>query len=396
MRLPLRPLPFLAGLVLLAACQDPAGVGLGLIDEEGADPTVRTLLATSVDTALVERTLIGFADSNATPAQTRVLAGDVADPVFGDARVTGYVDLIQPTIPGDTEAENVLAAQLEVQRTYVYGDTTASISLALRQVDVDAGPWSPDPTYPPDTLFAVGPVLTTSTVSVADEIVTFDLPESWVEANAATLVGDTFNEDFEGFALEPTRTGGVGAVFGFQAQTTQTRLRVFTTTDTLSYRLGEVFSSVQRTAPAALPPGVSPAQVSSGVVVAARFPLDTVGPLPVARAVFRAPLDLSFQQDGTFVRPIAERALLYGVEGDGTRTLIATVVVEGSVASTSLTNTLTPVLQDVVVGDRAFAQFELEPSGVPASLDILPVAFDLSVPGGALAGPTLSLTVVGT
>ena len=389
-RLPLRLLALVAALGLLGACQDAAGVGLGLIDEEGVDPSVRTLAATSVDTALVDRTSIGFSDSSATLPQTRVLAGIVTDPLFGTARAVGYIDFIRPAVPSTTEPENVLSARLEIQRTYVYGDTTTSLSVGLRQVE---GGWSPTSSYPADTLFDVGPVLAMSSVSVADSVLAFDLPQSWVEANAAALLSDTFGEDFEGFALEPSTPGGAGAVFGFQTQTFRTRLQVFTTADTLTYSVGEVFSSVEREEPAALPFGISPAQVTSGRAVALRFALDTVGSLPLARAVLRAPIDASLRLDGSFLRPVAERALLYGIGADGTRTLISPVTVADGVASTSLSNTLTPVLQDVLVGDLEFVRYELEPVGVPASLDILPV---LLRDAGGEPAPTLSLTLVGS
>ena len=390
----LRLLPLAAGLAVLSACQDPAGVGLGLIDEESPDPAVRALPATEVDAVADTRPLIGVADSSAALPQTRVLAGDVSDPVFGDARVTGYLDFTQPSVPDGTEPGDVRSVRLEVQRTYVYGDTTTALPLTLRQVDAAAGSWSPSLDYPADTVLAVGPALATATVTVSDDVVAFDLPAAWVEANAALLVGDpaAFNNDFEGFALEPTRPGGAGAVFGFQAQTSRTRLRVFTASDTLSYPVGEVFSSVQRGPAPPAPPGFVAAQAGAGRAVGLRFDLGALGPVALARAVLRVPIDASVAQDGAFVRPLARRAQLFGVDdATGERTPIALVAVEGGVATTLQSEVLRAFLQEGLIGTRRLDRFELVPTPVPAaSLDVLPVLR----PGGA-EGPRLSLTVVG-
>lgn len=402
MRLPPRPLLLLAALAALPACQDAAGVGIGLIDEADVDPATQTVEATSVEAVEDRRPAIGFADSTAALAQTRVLAGDVVDAVFGDARAVGYLDFVRPSVPEGITAGDVRSVRLELQRTYVYGDTTAALALALRQVDAAAGSWSPSLDYAADTLFAVGPVLATATVSAADDAVAFDLPASWVEANAALLLAADFNEAFEGFALEPTRAGGAGAVFGFQAQTPQTRLRVITATDTLLYRAGEVFSSLQRGEPRPAPDAFVAAQVGSGRSARLLFPLGEVGPAALARAVFRAPLETSVAQEGTFVRPIARTATLFGVDtATGARTPITVLTVEGGVASAAQSLRFTQDIQAALLGTAPFDAFEVVPGAlpgstpglffVPASLDVLPVLR----PGGAEA-PRLSLTVVGS
>ena len=390
-----RLLPLAAALVALSACQDPAGVGLGLIDEEGSDPATRTVTATSADTLRDARPLIGFADSSASLSQTRVLVGDVVDPVFGDARAVAYLDLVRPAIPDDPG--DVLVARLELQRTYVYGDTTTTLPLALRQVE---GRWSPTLDYPADTTLAAGPVLASSSVSVADGVVAFDLPASWIEANGAALFAADFNEAFEGFAVEPAARPAPGAVFGFQVASRQTRLRVETTTDTLFYAVGEVFTSLARQALAGTPTRFVPAQVGAGRGVRLRFPLGDVGPLPLARAVFEAPVETALAQDGPFVRPLADRALLYGIDGEGARRLLGLVSVRDGVATTAQTLILSEI-QGGLLGTVRFESFELVPgaslgavqgtTATPASLDVLPVLR----PGGAEAAPRFRLTVVG-
>ena len=384
-----------AVLAALPACQDAAGVGLGLVDGGDADPSVETLTATSVDTFLAVRPLIGFADSTAALSQTRVLVGDVMDPVFGDARAVGYLDFTRPAVGDTVEAGDVRSVRLELARDYVYGDTTTTLPLALREV---RGRWSVTTDYAADTTFDVGPVLAEASVSVADSgVVVFELPASWVAANAEAFLSTDFNEAFEGFAVEPTARPAPGAVFGFQTQSARTRLRVETVDDTLSYPVGEVFTSVQRAPSAAVPARFVPAQVGAGRGVRLQFPLGELGPVPLARAVFRAPVETSLARDGAFVRPVARRAALFGVTPDGARVLVGLVTVADGEATTQTLDL--DVVQRAVLGETEFTSFELLPGAgigaggavpAPASLDVLPV-----VRLGGAEAPRFTFTVAG-
>lgn len=378
----------------LSACQDPAGVGLGLIDEEGADPNVRSIEAASVDTVAFLRTAIGFANPNETLAQPRVLVGEVADPVFGDARAVAYVDAVQPSI-GDREAADIEAVWLELRRDYVYGDTTVALPVSLRPI---VGTWSASASYPADTTFTTGNPVATTTVTVADTLVRFDLSAAWVSANAAVLFGTGFDAAFEGFALEAAAPpAGAGVVYGFSTLATAgSRLRVATDEDTLSFSLQEVFTSLQTAAPVAPSATAFPARAYSNGGVEVTFDFAGVTSLPLARALLLAPLDRTLAEEGSFVRPLAARTGLYGIPTSGDPVYLADVVAgtEGD-ASTVVTSRLTPLLQAVLLGNLAFERYELRPgssdgSVLPASLDILPVFR----PG--MGEPVrLSLTVVG-
>lgn len=396
-----RPFLILGAIVALSACQEPAGVGLGLIDQEGVDPNVRSLVATSVDTVGASTTAIGFADEGASPAQVRVLVGDVEDDVFGDVVAVAYLDASQPLIDGDLQPGDVSDAWLELRRTYVYGDTTASLPVALRTIE---GSWQVNPAYPADTLFATGEPLATATVSnaPADSLVRWDLPESWVAANAATLLADDFSTAFEGFALEVTdgASPAPGAVFGFSTTSSQSGLRVVVPDDTLFFSLAEVFTSIQREVPAATPASVLPSRAYSMAEVAAAFDLGDVGSLPLARALLTLPLDRSLLQDGPFLRPVAPQSSVYGVRADETRTYLGELlVIEGEDARVLASSTLTDRLQEVLLGrTEPFDRIEvttglsvLTPTPIPVSLNVLPVA----LPPAAESGPRLTLTVIG-
>ncbi len=385
-----------AAALLFSACQDPAGVGLGLIDEEQLDPNVRTVLLTDVATSLDTTIAIGIADAGQpTRAQSRVLVGSVVDPAFGDARAVAYVDFLQSTALGSSaDASQVSAVWLELTRSYVYGDTTTTLPLELRAIQ---GSWEIDTGYARDTLFATGPALATTEVTAADSTRRFDLPADWVAANAATLVSSDFSDQFEGFAIDVPAAfaASPGAIYGFDTfASTGAGLRVVVAEDTLLYPLSEVFTSISGQAPAVA--GTSlPVRAGSGQFVSFAADFATVGPSALARAQLRIPVDESLAQQGAFVRPIPQLAVLYGVRdgADGGRAPIASVNYLGDglfrISDTSL---LTPIVQGILLDPTlAFDRFEIGPALGTASLDIFPVALPAS--DGPL--PRFTLTVVG-
>ena len=98
--------------------------------------------------------------------------------------------------------------------------------------------------------------------------------------------------------------------------------------------------------------------------------------------MFEAPIETSLAREGSFVRPIASRALLYGIEPGGGRRLLGLV----SIVDGEATTTRTLILDDIqrtLIGTLSFESFELVPGArlgavpgtfaVPASLDVLPV-----------------------
>ena len=390
----------------LSACQDPAGVGLGLIDEEQSDPSVRTIPLGDLDTLQTATPAIGIALSTSSLAQARVLMGDVTDDVFGDARSVAYVDFQQPTI-GDVEETDVTEVWLELRRDYAYGDTTTALPIALSEVE---GVWDADRSYSPDTLFSTGPVLSTTTIrATADSLQRFDLPQSWVTANRALLVGERadFLDQFEGFALTPSAdfAPAPGVVFGFRTYSgSGSALRVATADDTLSFPLSEVFSSVDITPPQVLVTDeVIPVRASSRASLVFTADLGDVPQTALARATVRLPLDESFARQGAFVRPIAPAAILYGLrlrgDGEEDRSVLGRLDVSGPNGALDNTRVLTDSLQAVLFDPSrgGYTRYEVLPLGSPtgdaASLSILPVTRPTPT---STSVPRLTLTLVGS
>ncbi|WP_412063271.1 hypothetical protein [Rubrivirga sp. IMCC45206] len=384
----------------LAACQDPAGVGLGLIDEEQLDPNVRSIALDGLATFNDSTVAIGIADpSNQTLAQPRVLAGSVADPVFGDARAVAYVDFLQNSDVEAADPADVTEVWLELRRSYAYGDTTTALPLELRQIQ-GADTWEADRDYPPDTLLAVGDVLSTTAVVAADSLRRFDLPAEWVSANAATLISGTFGDDFEGFALQVPADyqAAPGVVFGFDTYLSQgSGLRLVVAGDTVVFSLSEVFSSVTTA-----PPGASevlPSRATSRAGVTFTASLADVGTTALARARLRLPILAGLAEEGAFVRPIAPVSFLFGVRGEGdarVRDFLGTVLYEEGADELTVneTNALTAAVQAALLDPAAagYDRYEVVVNPATASLDILPVL----VPDSPdTVQPRLTLTLVG-
>lgn len=394
------PVAALAAVLALSACQDPAGVGLGLIDEEQLDPAVETLPLTDLRAFDDSTVAIGIA-SAADPAQSqrRVLVGEVLDPAFGDVRAVAYVDARRSTsLDADATADDVSAIWLELHRSgYVYGDTTTTLPLEVREIE---GDWEASTGYAPDTTFSVGGVLATATVAQADTLVRFDLPDAWVDGNASSFVASAtdFFEAFEGLAVS-TAEGFAptpGAVFGFDTfETDGSGYRVVVGEDTLVYPLSEVFSSVQTDAPVAPPSDVFRVRSQSQSSVRFDADLASLGPAALARAVLRLPLATSFLEEGPFVRPIARSAFLYGTRGEGaarTRRVLALVSFDESGEATIANQAdFTDALQAVLLSqNQPFDAYELVPDPATASLNVLPVRM---TDGG---GARFTFTVVGS
>lgn len=385
---------FLATLVVLSACQDPAGVGLGLIDDQLSNPNEQLVAASLVDTVKVDVSTAGFTESGSTQPQTRVLAGRVQDALYGDASAIAYIDAKRPaSIPSRfTDTTRVTFVRLELVRNYVYGDTTSVLPMQLRQVD---GSWTPSG-LSSDTTLGTGDLIKAFNVSASDTLVTVDLPAAWVAANGSQFAAADFLSAFEGFALSVDSTVAPmpGAVVGFNVASSQSRIRVGSRSDTLSFLFSEVFTKIRRGPAGIAPPGLLPLRAASPRGAKLSFDFDIVGALPLSRAMLRLPIDRSLSgTDGAFKRPLATRVGLYAIQG-AAASLLGEVAVRNSgdpisVASTTLTNTI----QDVLLGTVELTRFEARLPVSPVSLDVFPMV--LHGPADQ-PRPRFALTVVGS
>jgi hypothetical protein len=380
------------GTLLVAACQDPSGVGLGLIGEEGNDPNAAVVLPDSLWIAASDDVTGGFANG-ALPDQDRVLAGAVTDPVFGDVRADAYLDVQPPaTVPSGFRDRTITSATLRLVRSSIYGDSTAMLDFALHEV---AASWSPL-NAKSDTTFAVGDLLATYDVpaSSADSVVALALPASWVSENDELLRSDSVTTALDGFRLSLEEGAFGGAVLGFDAL--ESRLRLTTEEDTVDYFLREVFTHVERgPAGPALPDRVY-LRDGAGEALAFSFPFGAVGEVAVARAVFRLHVDHDVLDDGMLARSLPEELTLTAVTEDSLRLTLATASFDEDASAYSFTSTtLNQVIQDAVLGSDLFVRYEVTPARTPASVDVVPVVTGPAPgEGEAERRPRLVLTVI--
>ena len=117
---------------------------------------------------------------------------------------------------------------------------------------------------------------------------------------------------------------------------------------------------------------------------------------PCARARLRLPVDQSLAEDGTFVRPIPTRAVLYGLnddDDDNPRLAIAELQSSDGELVVSNTTLLTPIVQRILLQpDTAFDRYELGFVRGTASLNIFPLVLPDGVPA---TSARFTLTVVG-
>ncbi len=340
--------PLLCGLVLLAACDDPSNVGIGLVDEQG-EPEVRAFSA-----SLFEAEPLKDITGNAQ----RVLAGQVEDPLLGTLGATAYLDF-QRALIDTTGAPSITSVSLRLRPDYVYGDTTAPMTLQLFDMDAD---WVATGATA-DTVLPKGALVAAFDLMPTDTLTTVELPEAWIAANDTTLRSGTFEASFHGFALEALAGN---AVMGFNGA--GSRLRVVTERDTVDFPLFRTLTGLRRTGTSVLPPGVLAVQDGLGPSVKFNFNFAEGGldETPINGAIIRLFADtLSVQAaPAHFVRPLQRRLQLVAIQDEASFLLAeATLNAEGhyrfSAPLAANLFSLRELLQRVFLGNEVFEHFEL-------------------------------------
>jgi hypothetical protein len=351
----LKPPPVAAVLVsalLLAACEDPSNVGIGLVGDEGGNPVVHRVTPSDLREQELGRTL---------STALRILVGEVDDPLLGRIEVDAYVDYTSSTTT-NFRSGTVQAGELRFVPEYVYGDTTSTVRAAVRQIQSS---WSPAG-LPADTSFSVGPVLTEFTFHPSDTLVIVPLPEDWVAANDALLRSTTFSADFHGFQIEPLEGN---AVIGFRYGTSTINAR--TAADSASFGSSLVYLAARRQGEPVLPENRILLQASAGPAAAFSFTIEAedLPPSAINRAVIAFTADtlaLAESLPPSFVRPRITALDLFGVNEVGGITFLArSELREDRFVFDS--PFLATVLQDVQFGERTFVHYELR---VPAPISV--------------------------
>ncbi|MDX1439202.1 MAG: DUF4270 family protein [Rubricoccaceae bacterium] len=376
--------------LFVAACQDPSGVGLELIGEEGSDPNVLVALAASIEVVEQEDFTGGFANGN-SPLQSRLMVGAASDPLLGDVTAEAYLDFTPPDdVPEGFFDRTITGASIRLVRNYAYGDSTGMLPLTAFEINED---WSPVGAIS-DTSFAADNQLASFTVTSADTVYTLPLPTAWVAEHAEVLQSDTVAAAFNGFKVSVTESMTPGFVAGFNSA--ESALRVFTSQDTVDYPLSEVFTSIVREDAAPPPPDISLIRDGAGEAVRITFDIESYVDQALANATLRIAMDPAFIEEPGFARPAAERLALYGRGSNGNLVFIESADVNEDGRTFAFTSaSFTVAVQSDLLGDSIFESYQIAFLESSSTLNALPLILGPApAEGDPERRPRVALTLV--
>ena len=340
--------------LILVACTDSVSdVGIDLLGSEYG-PNARS----------VELTEFGVSNlQDYTGGAPRVLAGRVDDPLAGVIDAVGYVDFSGGFSATDTSS--IRLVELVLSRSYVYGDTTNTVTLDIHNM---AESWNPSGLQA-DTVLSAGDLAASVTFAPTDTQVTAVLPASWLDQYNPTLRGTDMDSLFHGFRLSGSQGNAIG---GFRL--TGSSLRLTTTGGTTYFALSQTFTGIRRHGASVLPDNTILFQDGAGPVIKLDFDLAEFADVPINGAVVTVTADTV---EGTlapagFLRPQIRELQLVAVPEDITKP--ATLLAQSSLNSDGtyrFVNTdLTTFLQLVFIGAESYSYMELRAPVPDNSLDI--------------------------
>jgi hypothetical protein len=306
--------------------------------------------------------------------QNRFLVGRVDDPFVGSAEAVAYFDVRAPsTLPSGFRDRPITSATVRLTRSYLYGDTLATVRLALSEV---AAGWVPVG-LPADTGFVTGPALATPDFVAADTLLEIPLPAEWVGINDADLRSDSSAAAIDGFQLRLDGAAPMpGVIMGFQSSNETevlSSLRLTTSRDTVDFPVYEVFTSLTRTGAAMPPPDRLFLRAGLNETVALDFDYSALSSLAVAGASLRLDADPAAVETPGFHRPLPPELALLGVREDSSRSLLARSTRGESDVYSFTSASLTNAVQRAILGDPEFVRFEVGTPSSPISVDVLPL-----------------------
>ncbi len=328
-------------LLTIVACNDPASdIGSDLLGA-GLEPAVYPV-APSVFAA------VPFADI--TGQALRVLSGSVEDPLLGSVTAVGHMDF-ESGFAGT--APQITGAALRLRRSYVYGDTTSMLTVAVHDI-VES--WEA-PGVKADSALMLGPEVTTHTFLSIDTVVVIPMPDTWVSTYEDTLRSSEFNTLFHGLALAPVDGQ---AVVGFVHEGTS--LQLHSANDTTDFPFDQSFTALTRQLEPVTPEGRVATQDGAGPGVRIEFDLKELANKPTNGAVFVIHADTLTMQEApeNFVRPTIEELQLVAVRDDDQPALLVaqTRITEEGIFSFSGSD-MGAFFHRVLFGHEEFQHLEL-------------------------------------
>ncbi len=328
-----------------AACDDPAPVGIGLVDEQSGVPFL--IQVPSEGISVVEGV-------NVTGNAARALFGNVDDPDLGTTESLAYLDFVSSGRRTSAfEAGTVTSASLLLFTDYVYGDSTADVNVRLKSLEdswLGAGASA-------DTVLQVGPSITEHVVNFRTNPLEIPLPQTWVARWDTTLRGSSFDDSFHGLEISTdTRASILGVEILASA------IRAVSAGDTTLFPASRSLTRIVRSdAPTPTPESVTYQNGGfSALALAFNFGQHSQATVVLNRGVVRLIADstLSFATPAGFARPAIGSLQLDWVGQDGERVAIALASISDGqfdFESQQLHDSLNVLLQ----GESHFDRFEI-------------------------------------
>ena len=365
-------LPILIIAPLVTGCEDPSNVGLGLIGESGGEPVRITIAASDLPPDIsppVTSNVRASAGFIVGPSTT--LAGTVADPLFGTIDTKAYMDVALPSTASTTfRSGTITSVSLILVPNYVYGDTMATTSLIVSEMDAA---W-PDANLTADTTLTPGSEVARFDYVYRDTTLVIALPQEWYAARSSVLLSPNIATEFHGFELS---TSGPSAVVGFNG--TSAIFRISTTTGTGDLVLSKIFTHVSRHDDANIPAGRAVIQdgVGESAALSFEFDEDSLRGAAVSRAVVELFVDQEAMDEvpANFVRPTPAQFDFVGVRADETsRVLRSSVIGDGVIRFVSTTAvpgefTILRTVQRAATGNPEFDEYRVRITEAQAAIN---------------------------
>ena len=293
----------LVSLMVTVGCTDPASdLGsdlLGMDQEPEVLPVAPTLFASKP-----------FADITGQAA--RVLLGTVDDPLMGSMSATAALEF---DLGFPDAAPEVTGAEIFLRRTYLYGDTTSMLTVAVHDI---LESWNATGVKA-DTTLVLGPQVTTHTFLSSDSTVTILMPQEWVSLYADTLEHAEADSLFHGLALVPVSGNAIGGYIN-----TRIRLDLHSADDTTMFDYSTSVTMTQRQTEPALPEHRIAFQDATGPTVQLNFDFSGLDSHPINGAVLLVYVDTLAMNEAPmdFVRPVLNELNLVAVRDEDAPALL--------------------------------------------------------------------------
>lgn len=364
----------LFGLLVLAACDDPSGVGLDVTEFGDTDPRVTTMESVFSTDSL--RDLTGMHDQDPAALVSQAFSGSTWDPLFGLLDASAYLNFVRPfDLAFQFDDVSVDSVVLHLRPGNIYGDSLGTAQFEIYEV---ATKWNGQ-RFPSDTTLEVHNQLVGQfSMSGTDTLVTVQLDEAWVSMRDTTIRSPEFTEQFFGLQIRPSGetpfTTGFTFFSTFTVHSDYLGTGIPIATEFPVENLGSITSLDESTAMA--PDYLVPMRDGTGIGLTIDIDPTEYRNQPLTAAYIRLDADTLLLRDGvpsSFVRPLAPTLTLYTVDNGQETAFIQGSYLPARNAYFFQGSGLTNLIQDILLDRSTVDGFRIGFPHIPTTLHYAPV-----------------------